>query len=109
MLRDLHVRNLAVIDEADIQFGPGLNALTGETGAGKSIVVDSLALISGARASSDLIRTGAETLSVTGIFEPEGPGWREILDEAGVEVSGDDLSVRREISREGRNRVEITF
>ena len=105
MLRDLHVRNLAVIDEADIQFGPGLNALTGETGAGKSIVVDSLALLSGARASSDLIRTGAETLSVTGIFEPGGQAWREILDEAGIEIMGDELSVRREVNRQGRNRV----
>lgn len=105
MLRDLHVRNLAVIDEADIEFGPGLNTLTGETGAGKSIVVDSLALLSGARASSDLIRTGAESLSVTGIFEPGGQVWKEILDNAGIDVVGDELTVRREISRQGRNRV----
>ena len=107
MLRDLHVRNLAVIVEAEIEFGSGLNVLTGETGAGKSIVVDSLALLSGARASSDLIRTGTRTLSVTGTFEPGGERWREILDRAGVEVTGNELSVRREVSRQGRNRVYL--
>lgn len=105
MLRDLHVRNLAVIAEATIRLGEGLNVLTGETGAGKSIVVDSLALLSGARASSDLIRTGAEVLSVTGVFEPRGERWREILAEAGLDSDPDQLVVRREINRQGRNRV----
>ena len=70
MLRDLHVRNLAVLEDVSVEFGPGLNVLTGETGAGKSIVVDSLALLAGVRATSELIRTGEEVLSVTGVFEP---------------------------------------
>lgn len=105
MLRDLHVRNLAVIVEAKVRLGSGLNVLTGETGAGKSIVVDSLGLLSGARASGDLIRTGAEALSVTGVFEPCGDGWRVVLAEAGLEIEGDEVVVRREINRQGRNRV----
>ena len=105
MLRDLHVRNLAVIAEAAVEFGPGLNVLTGETGAGKSIVVDALALLAGARASGDLIRTGADLLSVTGVFEPAGAGWREPLARSGVDSSAPELVIRREVSREGRNRV----
>ena len=107
MLRDLHVRNLAVIVEAEVRLGSGLNVLTGETGAGKSIVVDSLALLSGARASSDLIRTGAEVLSVTGVFEPSGDDWRAVLSAAGLDIEGDGLVVRREINRQGRNRVYL--
>ena len=64
MLRDLHIRNLAVLEDVSIEFGPGLNVLTGETGAGKSIVVDSLALLAGARAASEMIRAGEQVLSV---------------------------------------------
>jgi len=105
VLRDLHVRNLAVIVEAEVRLGRGLNVLTGETGAGKSIVVDSLALLSGARASSDLIRTGADTLRVTGIFEPGGDVWRAVLSAAGLHIEGGEVVVRREINRQGRNRV----
>ncbi len=107
MLRDLHVRNLAVLSEAEVRFGPGLNVLTGETGAGKSLVVDSLALITGSRASSELIRTGADSTRVTGIFEPEGDDWRNLLDEAGVSVEGAEVVIRREINREGRNRIYV--
>ncbi len=107
MLRELDIRNLAVVAAANVRFGPGLNALTGETGAGKSIVVDSLALLAGGRAATELIRTGAEQLTVTGIFEPAGDEWRRVLDEAGLEVEGAELLVRREISRSGRNRVFV--
>src|SRR5690606_38320382 len=94
------------------------NVLSGETGAGKSIVVDSLALLAGAHASDDMIRSGADVLTVTGVFEPVGDGWREALAGAGIEPeappaggSGDGaaplLVVRREIQRNGRNRVYI--
>jgi len=111
MLTQLHVRNLAVIAEAAVELGPGLNVLTGETGAGKSIVVDSLTLLAGSRAVSELIRTGADTLTVTGVFAPETDGWRAVLAEAGVgadgEADGDEILVRREISRAGRNRVFV--
>jgi DNA repair protein RecN (Recombination protein N) len=107
VLRELHVRNLAVLAEASVSFGDGLNILSGETGAGKSIVVDSLLLLAGARASAELIRTGAEALTVTGVFAPAGSGWRERLGEAGVESEGDELLVRREIGHNGRNRVFV--
>ena len=104
MLRDLHIRNLAVLEEASIEFGAGFNVLSGETGAGKSIVVDSLALLSGVRASSDLIRTGAESLTVTGFFDADSTA-RKLLSESGLEPEGDELVIRREVARSGRNRV----
>ncbi len=108
MLSDLHVRNLAVLEEASVRFGPGFNVLTGETGAGKSIVVDALALLAGARASAELVRSGAEGLSVTGRFEPPAGGaWRAALAEAGLEPEEDLLVVRREVGREGRNRAYL--
>jgi DNA repair protein RecN (Recombination protein N) len=107
MLRDLHIHNLAVVEDAAIDFAPGFNVLSGETGAGKSIVVDSLALLAGARASADLIRTGADVLLVTGVFAPEGTAWRQVLAVAGIEADDGEIVVRREISREGRNRVFV--
>ncbi len=107
MLRELHVRNLAVLAEASVLFGPGLNILSGETGAGKSIVVDSLFLLAGARANADLIRSGAEAATVSGIFAPQGDGWRAVLEEAGLDAEGDELLIRREVARSGRARVFV--
>ncbi len=118
MLRELHVKNLAVLAAAAVELGPGLNILSGETGAGKSIVVDSLALLSGVRATAELIRTGADVLTVSGIFSLAGPaarGVRGVLEEAGIELdalSGSaaaetEILVRREIARNGRNRVFV--
>ena len=114
MLRELHVRNLAVLAEASVTFGDGLNVLSGETGAGKSIVVDSLSLLAGARASADMIRSGAEALTVSGVFAPPGDGWRRVLAEAGLAADAADLAadggevlVRREIGHNGRNRVFV--
>jgi DNA repair protein RecN (Recombination protein N) len=107
VLREIHVRNLAVLAEAAVEFGAGFNVLSGETGAGKSIVVDSLSLLAGARASTEMVRTGAEALTVSGVFEPEGDGWRVVLEEAGLEAEGAEVLVRREIGRSGRNRVFV--
>ncbi len=107
MLRELHVKNIAVVAEASVELGDGLHALTGETGAGKSIVVDALLLLAGGRASTELIRTGAEALAVSGVFEPHGEAWRHRLEEAGLEAVGPELVVRREVSRSGRNRVFV--
>ena len=89
MLRFLSVRHLAVIDRLELEFEPGLNVLTGETGAGKSTLVGAVALLVGGRASADLIRTGEDTASVEAIFET--PDGRELI-------------VRREISSQGRSR-----
>jgi DNA repair protein RecN (Recombination protein N) len=107
VLKSLHVRNLAVLAGGEVELGAGFNVLTGETGAGKSLVVDSLSLLAGARASSDLVREGADALSVAGVFElPAALGAR--LAEAGFDLEGDELVVRREIARDGgRNRVFV--
>ena len=107
MLREIHVRNLAVLAEASVELGEGFNVLSGETGAGKSIVVDSLSLLAGARASAEMVRTGAEALTVSGVFEPEGDGWQTVLEEAGLEAEGVEVLIRREIGRSGRNRVFV--
>ncbi len=88
----------------EVELGPGFNVLTGETGAGKSLVVDSLCLLAGARAASDLVREGSETLTASGVFALPAAA-RVRLEEAGLEVEGDELVVRREIGREGKNRV----
>ena len=92
MLRFLSVRNLAVIDHLEIEFDPGLNVLTGETGAGKSILVGAVGLLVGGRATSDLVRTGEETAAVEAIFET---------------ASGTEVIVRREVSAQGRSRASI--
>ena len=107
MLRTLYVRNLAVLADVEVEFGPGLNVLTGETGAGKSIVVDSLALLAGARASTDLIRSGTDALSVVGVFAPPGEEARLVLEEAGLDADEDQLVVRREVHREAANRIFV--
>jgi DNA repair protein RecN (Recombination protein N) len=106
LLRSLQVRNLAVLAGGDVALSPGLNVLTGETGAGKSLVVDSLALLAGARAASDAIREGADGLSVAGVFDRDSEVDARLA-EAGLESGGDELVVRREIGREGRNRIFV--
>lgn len=107
MLRELHIRNFAVVEDATIEFADGLNVLTGETGAGKSIVVDALGLLAGARASGESIRSGAETLTVVGRFEPRGEGWPVVLEEAGFGADGREVVIRREVSKSGKNRVYL--
>jgi DNA repair protein RecN (Recombination protein N) len=92
MLRFLSIRHLAVIDRLELEFEPGLNVLTGETGAGKSILVGAVGLLVGGRASSDLVRTGEDAAAVEAIFET--PDGREII-------------VRREISSQGRSRASV--
>jgi DNA repair protein RecN (Recombination protein N) len=108
MLRELSIRNLAVVEEAVVPFAPGLNVLTGETGAGKSIVVDALLLITGARAQLDWIRTGADTALVEAVFEidPAGPV-AALLDGAGHHPGDGQLVIKRELARSGRHRAFV--
>src|SRR5215510_6171703 len=108
MLRELAIRNLAVVEEARVVFGPGLNVLTGETGAGKSIFIDALLLLLGARAQPYLIRTSAESASVEAIFEMPSTGpLAAALEEAGHGASDGQLIIKRELSRSGRHRVFV--
>ena len=107
MLTDLFIKNFAIIDNLHVAFGPGLNVLTGETGAGKSIIVDAVNLILGSRASADLIRTGEDEATVEALFDLSGqPGLCARLAETGVDCAG-ELLVKRTVSRSGRNRVFV--
>ncbi len=107
MLTDLIIRNFATIDRLQVSFGPGFNVLTGETGAGKSIVLDAVGLLLGDRARPDLIRTGEEEATVEALFDITGRSdLREAVAEAGFEAE-DELLVRRIVSRAGKNRIFI--
>ncbi len=101
MLHLLHIENIAVIEEADITFHNGFNALTGETGAGKSIVIDALGAVLGQRTSRDLIRTGASKSAVSAVFT-EVPQLKA-LEECGIEVEDGELLLQREIYADGKN------
>src|SRR4029079_11918674 len=91
MLRFLRIQHLAVIDSVEVDFEPGLNVLTGETGAGKSMLVEAVGLLMGGRAAADLVRTGESQASVQAVFE----------------VGPHELIVRRDISAQGRSRAFI--
>jgi DNA repair protein RecN (Recombination protein N) len=106
MLLELRVENYAVIDRTVANFGRGLNLLTGETGAGKSILIDALALLLGGKASSDVVRHGAEKAVVGCVFEMT-PGALAILEANGIEVESDDILLRREIVANGKGRVFV--
>jgi DNA repair protein RecN (Recombination protein N) len=109
MLRTLRVRNYAVIEDVDLALGPGLNVLTGETGAGKSILVDALALLLGERAHTDVIRTGADRARVEGVFDlGTRPDLVRLCEERGLEVADGLLVLTREVSAEGRSRAWIS-
>jgi len=109
MLTLLKIKNIALIDELAIEFGEGLNLLTGETGSGKSIIVDSLGALTGERVSSDLIKDGRDLAIIEGLFSGvAGKRLRAELAESGIELDeaeGSDLIVRRELSAAGKNRV----
>ena len=108
MLSELRLKNLAVIEAVTVTLAPGLNALSGETGAGKSIVVDAILLIMGARAQPDLIRTGADSAVIEAVFELEpGSPAIAVLEEAGHPISDGVLIIKREIARGGRHRVFV--
>ncbi len=111
MLSLLKIKNIALIDELSIEFGEGLNLLTGETGSGKSIIVDSLGALTGERVSGDLIKEGREKALIEGLFLVGADDEiTAVLDSAGIEFEADkelELIVRRELASNGRNRVFI--
>ncbi|HEV8118925.1 MAG TPA: AAA family ATPase, partial [Thermoanaerobaculia bacterium] len=105
MLRRLTVKNLAIVEDLEMEFEGGLTVITGETGAGKSILVDALSLLAGGRGSVDLVREGAPRLTVSGEFDAD-PSVRKILSEAGLPDTG-TLLLRREFSPDGKGRVFV--
>jgi DNA repair protein RecN (Recombination protein N) len=110
MLVELRVENYAVIDSVVVEFATGLNVLTGETGAGKSILIDALALLLGEKASGDVIRHGTDKAVVAAVFELQGAEEKaaaKILEENGIDLDSDQVIVRREIQTNGRGRVFI--
>lgn len=107
MLTSLKIENVAIIESAAIEFGCGLNVLTGETGAGKSIVIDSINAILGERTSRDIIRTGAQSAKVYAVFEDVNERVRNFLDENGIDCDDGVLIINRTLSREGKNVCRI--
>jgi len=122
MLQHLHIENYALIDSVDLEFRPGFNLLTGETGSGKSIVVEALGLLLGEKASSEVIRSGAERARITGVFAAptaaptatptSGAAGRwsrllEVLSESGFDLPEEDLVLQRDILAGGKSRVFI--
>ncbi len=108
MLRELSITNFALIDELRLDFGPGLNVLTGETGAGKSIIIDALGLALGTRGEAEQIRTGAEGATVEAAFDLGDEEARRLLAECGIECPPDEfLVVRRLLLREGKSKAYL--
>jgi DNA repair protein RecN (Recombination protein N) len=108
MLRDLRVRNFAVIESATVEFAPGLNVLTGETGAGKSMLIDAILLVRGARAQTDVIRSDADTATVEARFEiTPGSAAAAVLEDAGISADDEEFLIRRELARSGRHRAFV--
>jgi DNA repair protein RecN (Recombination protein N) len=108
VIAELTVENYAVIERVHVRFHRGLNLLTGETGSGKSIVVDALGLLFGGRASADMVRAGADRARVSGIFEvTPSASLTKLLDAAGIEIEDNELLVEREILANGKSRAFV--
>lgn len=108
MLTELRIKNFAIIEQVTLPLAPGFNVLSGETGAGKSIIVGALGLLLGDRASSDLIRSGADKATVEGVFDIGAlKGVATLADERGIEIDDDILVLKREIAQNGRGRAWI--
>ena len=106
MLVSLRLTNFAVMEEVEVAFGPGLTVLTGETGAGKSILIDALSLLAGGRAEADVVRSGVEETTLEGVFERSDVLSARLL-EAGLPDDGPEVSIRRTVGRNGRGKVHV--
>lgn len=107
MLRELHIKNVAVIEETLVEFNEGFQALTGETGAGKSILIDSIGMALGGRTSRELIRTGADWAAVDAAFEIDNEGTIENLSELGIDCEDGTVVISRKIYADGKSRCHI--
>lgn len=106
MLRELSIRNFALIEQLELSFYSGFSVLTGETGAGKSIIIDALGLLLGRRASTEMIRTGAESCVIQGVFAVHDEEALGLLQEWGIDAE-EELVITREVSNNGRNRCRL--
>src|SRR5215472_2826969 len=105
MLLELRIRNFAIIDQVELEFGPGLNVLSGETGAGKTIIMNALGLLLGMRASPEMVRTDRNEAVVEGLFQVEGEGPAAgLMPDSGPNTAG-ELLIKRVVSEAGRSRV----
>ena len=105
MLQELTIRDFAIIEKMDLEFQSQMTVLTGETGAGKSIIIDALGLLSGGRGSVDFIRKGANKAVIQGLFDVPGDSkTNDVLDEFGIDVESDGLILQREIFVESTGR-----
>ena len=93
MIKEIRIRNFAVIENLEVSFGKGLSVLTGETGAGKSIIIDALNLLLGGRADTDSIRSGETTALVDAVFEVTDPITRDLILESGIEIDFDNILI----------------
>src|SRR6266852_7428974 len=107
MLVELRIRDFAIIDRVELEFGPGLNVLSGETGAGKTIIMNALGLLLGARASPELIRRGKKEAVIEALFQLDGDRLSPELVETLELQDGDQLSIRRIVGDQGRSRVLV--
>lgn len=108
MLQALHITNIAIIKSTDINFSPGFNVLTGETGAGKSMIIDSISLLTGARSTKELIRNGAQSAMVSAYFSDISETNKALISELGVECDEEGgLFVQRDITLDGKSKVRI--
>ena len=107
MLNSLYIKNIAVVESAEIEFEKGFNILTGETGAGKSIIIDSLNILKGERASKELIRSGEQKARVDGVFSVDAETQRILSDQFGIEAEDGQIVISREITADGKNNIRI--
>jgi DNA repair protein RecN (Recombination protein N) len=109
MLRELVIENFALIERLNLEFGPGFNIMTGETGAGKSIIIDTVSLLLGGRSSTEQVRVGADAAQIEGVFELESrPELLDLLTDWGIPIGDDQLLVvNREINKSGRSRCRM--
>ena len=103
MLKSLHIENIAVIEKTDVDFSEGFTALTGETGAGKSIIIDSINAVLGERTSKELIRNGCDKASVTAVFDGISSKVKEKLDDFGIETDSDEIIIKRTLTETKSN------
>ena len=105
MLLQLKIKNFAIIDDLEVNFKEGMTVLTGETGAGKSLIIDSISLLLGQRADSDMIRYGAKEARIEGVFQTDKPSVFALLERFGIK--GDSITIKRILSVGGKNVIQV--